>query len=46
MLLFEDMDVDDIDGGDATDAEGDALLLFADVPCFSWVLGAVDLGLV
>ena len=40
------MDADELDGRDATDAEGDILLLVADVPCFSWILGAVDLGLV
>jgi hypothetical protein len=46
LPLLEDTDVDDMDGRDATDAEGDGLLLVTDVPCFSWVLGAVDLGLV
>lgn len=39
-LLYEDLDVDDVDGRDAIDAEGDALLLSVDLTRESWALGA------
>jgi len=40
LLLFEDVEADDVDGRDMTDAEGDALLCSAGVPRQFGVFGA------